>query len=64
MAKILDPDTLTPKRPSSNVQDYLARKYASLQVGPENGELIGWQAGFGWRPRQLPQWHPLPIAVH
>ena len=36
MPKVLDPDTLTPKRPSSNVQDYLARKYASLHIHPES----------------------------
>ena len=36
MPKVLDPDPLTPKRPSSNVQDYLARKYASLQIHPDS----------------------------
>ncbi len=38
MAKILDPDTLIPKRPSSSVQDYLAGKYASLNVCPKGDE--------------------------
>ena len=36
MPKVLDPDPLTPKRPSSNVQDYLARKYASLHIHPDS----------------------------
>ena len=38
MAKIFDPDTLAPKRPSSSVPDYLASKYASLNVCPEGDE--------------------------
>mgnify|MGYP001061234033 CR=1 FL=1 len=38
MAKILDPDTLVPKRPSASVQDYLASKYASLKVCSEADE--------------------------
>ncbi|MCZ2156418.1 MAG: hypothetical protein LC114_21360 [Bryobacterales bacterium] len=38
MTKILDPDTLAPKRPSASVQDYLARKYASLKVCSECDE--------------------------
>lgn len=38
MAKILDPDTPAPKRPSASVEDYLARKYASLKVCSEADE--------------------------
>ncbi|MCC6264509.1 MAG: hypothetical protein IT169_13105, partial [Bryobacterales bacterium] len=36
MPKVLDPDSLAPKRPASDVQDYLARKYASLRLHPES----------------------------
>ncbi|MCC6262873.1 MAG: hypothetical protein IT169_04780, partial [Bryobacterales bacterium] len=40
MPKVLNPDTLAPKRPASDVQDYLARKYASLHIHPESNPAL------------------------
>ena len=41
MPKVLDPDQLTSKRPSSNVQDYLAPGETHLNANVETGEVSG-----------------------